>query len=244
MTWPQVKQALEEIKVAIIPVGSTEQHGPHGRFQMDTSCAREFAKKLGERLYPEALVVPAVPIGVSEHHIRFPGTLSLRPSTLIHVLMDIAISLYKHGIRRFFFVNAHGGNRPALSIVANRIKHELGGEAAWATLPYDLTRDLAAEFVKSPVSGHSCENEISILLYLWPDAVDENALSKGQVRKQALESTARRLGIQDAHFFDEVTENGALGDATKASVEFGKRAVEVALERIVPFMREFMARAI
>ncbi|HHX10297.1 MAG TPA: creatininase family protein, partial [Firmicutes bacterium] len=100
LTWLEVKAALPDIKAAIIPVGSTEQHGPHGTFQTDFAAAREFSLLLGKELYPNALVTTPVPIGISEHHIRFPGTLSLRASTFIDVLMDIAVSLKKHGIKR------------------------------------------------------------------------------------------------------------------------------------------------
>lgn len=240
LTWPEVKDAMPGIKVAIIPVGSTEQHGPHGRFQTDYAAAREFSIRLGKELYPNALVTTPVPIGISEHHIHFPGTLSLRATTLIDVLMDIATSLRKHGINRFFFVNGHGGNTPALTIATNRIKHEMGCKAAWATLPWDLIGDLSKGFVQSPMTGHSCEREMSIMLYLWPDGVKQDALTPGKIRKEALDGLGRKLGIREAKFFDEVTENGALGDATKASVDWGKKAVETALERVVPYMKEFM----
>ncbi len=244
LTWPEVKEALPDIKVAIIPVGSTEQHGPHGTFQTDFAAAREFSLLLGQALYPNALVTTPVPVGISEHHIRFPGTLSLRASTFVDVLLDIAVSLKKHGIKRFFFVNGHGGNEPGLTIVTNRIKHEMGCPAAWSTLPWNVIGDLSKEIVQSPMTGHSCEREISIMLHLWPEGVRKEALTPGKIRKEALESAGRKLAVSEARFFDEVTENGALGDATKASAEWGKKAVETALERILPYMKEFMERPI
>ena len=240
LTWPEVKDALHQIKMAIIPVGSTEQHGPHGRFQTDYAAAREFSLRLGQELYPSALVTTPVAIGISEHHIHFPGTLSLRATTLIDVLMDIAVSLEKHGIKRFFFVNGHGGNVPALTVATNRIKHEMKCKAAWSTLPWDLIGDLAEGFVESPMTGHSCEREMSIMLYIWPQGVKKDALTPGKIRKEALEAMGRKLGIHEANFFDEITENGALGDATKASVDWGKKAVETGLKRVLPYMKEFM----
>ncbi len=241
LTWPEVKEALPQIKMAIIPVGSTEQHGPHGRFQTDYAAAREFSLRLGQELYPNALVTTPVPIGISEHHIHFPGTLSLRATTLVDVLMDIAVSLEKHGIRRFFFVNGHGGNTPALTIVTSRIRHEMNCKAAWSTLPWDLIGDLAKDFVQSPMTGHSCEMEMSIMLYIWPQGVKEDALTAGKIRQEALDRQKLASGIHESHFFDEVTENGALGDATKASAEWGKKAVETGLQRLLPYMREFMS---
>ena len=85
---------------------------------------------------------------------------------------------------------------------------------------------------------------MSIMLYLWPEGVRKQALTPGKIRKEALESAGRKLAVSEARFFDEVTENGALGDATKASADWGKKAVETALERILPYMREFMERPV
>ena len=244
LTWPEVEASLPQIKLAIVPVGSTEQHGPHGRLQTDYAAAREFALRLGQRLYPKVLVTTPVSIGFSEHHIHFPGTLSLRASTLIAVLIDIVVSLRKHGINRFFFVNGHGGNEAALTIVINRIKHEMGCVAAWSTLPWDLIGDLSKDFTRSSITGHACEKEMSIMLYIWPDAVKKDALAPGAIRRDAFGSRQKAKGIREATFFDEITENGALGDATKASVEWGEKAVNTGLERILPYLKEFMERKI
>lgn len=240
MTWPEVKAALPEVKAAIIPVGSTEQHGPHATFQMDTSCSREFARLLGERLYPNVLVAPAVPFGISSHHLHFPGTITLQAETLINVLMDVVKSLKAHGIKRFFFVNGHGGNSPALTIVCNKIKHELGCPAAWATLPYNAVGDITKKYVTSETSGHSCEGEVSILMYLYPEAIRTEALTAGNIVKAARERAVKHPWVSEARFFDETTENGCLGDARKASPEIGKEMVEVGLDRAAAYLREFM----
>lgn len=243
MTWPEVKAALPQVKVAIIPVGSTEQHGPHATFEMDTADSREFSKLLGERLYPNALVTPAVPFGISSHHMKFPGTLSLRAETLVTVLMDIVESLHTHGIRRFFFVNGHGGNTPALTIVTNRIKHEMGCTAAWATLPYNAIGDgLWDKYVTSHTSGHSCEGEVSVMLHLWPRAIRKDALVAGKIVDDVQARNDKWGFIHEAHFFSENTENGCLGDATKATAEIGKAFVESGLDRTVEYLRDFMER--
>lgn len=240
MTWPEVKEALPEVKLAIIPVGSTEQHGPHATFQMDTAGSREFARLLGERLYPNALVAPAVPVGVSSHHMHFPGTITLQPETLITVLMDVVKSLRAHGIKRFFFCNGHGGNSPVLTIVANKVKHDLGCPAAWATLPYNAVNDIWKENVKSEISGHSCEGEVSVMMHLWPDAIRKEALTPGKIAEAARGKWEQWPWVSEAHFFDETTENGCLGDATKASPELGKALVETGLDRAAAYLRAFM----
>lgn len=242
MTWPEVKEALPQIKLAIIPVGSTEQHGPHATFQMDTAGSRECAKLLGERLYPHALVAPVVPIGVSSHHMRFPGTITLRPETLAAVLMDVVRSLQAHGIRRFFFANGHGGNVPVLQMVTNRVRHEMGLMAAWATVPYDAVSDVWEKHVKSPVNGHSCEGEVSVVLHLHPEAIRKSALTQGRIVQAAQERSAKWPWAREGQFFDEITANGALGDATKATPEIGRELVETGLDRVADFLRDFMER--
>ncbi|MEX0974194.1 MAG: creatininase family protein [Bacillota bacterium] len=242
MTWPEVKAALPEIKLAIIPVGSTEQHGPHATFEMDTAGSREFSKLLGERLYPHALVAPPVPVGISSHHMHFPATMTLRPETLIAVLMDMVNSLRAHGIKRFFFANGHGGNTPVLTIVNNRIKHELGCMSAVATVPYAAVHDVWEEHVKTQPNGHSCDGEVSIMMHLYPQAIRKDALTPGKIVKATQERINKWPWVSEARFFDESTENGALGDATKATPEIGKALVEAGLDRIAAYLRDFMER--
>jgi creatinine amidohydrolase len=242
MTWPEVKAALPQIKLAIIPVGSTEQHGPHATFEMDTVGSREFSRLLGERLYPNALVAPVVPMGVSGHHMHFPGTITLQPETLIAVLMDMVRALHAHGLRRFFFANGHGGNCPVLSIVTQKIRHEMSCPAAWATVPYDAVDDLYKEHVKSPVNGHSCDGEVSVMLHLYPRAIRREALTPGKIVQPVQEKIDKWPWAAEPRFFDEETENGALGDATKATPEIGKLLVEAGLDRITDYLRDFMER--
>lgn len=116
MTWPELEAAMAEIRLVVIPVGATEQHGPHATFATDAVRAYEFSLRLAERLYPEVLVVPVMPFGVSPHHMTFPGTITLSGETFMQVLYEVVESLAEHGFERFLFVNGHGGNRPALEL--------------------------------------------------------------------------------------------------------------------------------
>lgn len=236
LSWPEVQALLQTVKLAIIPTGSTEQHGPHGTFEVDTARAREFSIRLGARLYPKALVAPCIPLGMSGHHMHFPGTITLGAETYINLLMDVATSLHRHGIRRFLFVNGHGGNKHALGIVVARIKHELGDEAAWVS-PTGIVSDVVASLVKSPIRGHACESEMSQCMYLYPQAVKTNALAKGAIRDNALAKRYMSVGSQEGIFWEELTDNGALGDATQATYEMGKELVETALDRLEAYAK-------
>jgi len=242
LTWPELKELLPDIKMAIIPVGSTEQHGPHGCFDYDHAASREFSKMLAERLYPHVLVAPGIQIGVSGHHIKFPGSLTLRPETLVSVIMDIAWSLRQHGIKKFFLANGHGGNIPALGVAANRLKQEFGDSVAWASVPYDAVGDISAKHAKTEINGHSCEIETSIMLYLQPKSVRKHALTKGEILPEVAERRKRKFPAQEARYFHEVTANGALGDARFASEQIGKELVEVGLDRYVEYLTDFMNR--
>ncbi len=238
MTWPEVRAALPDIKVAIIPTGSSEQHGPHGTFEVDTARARELCLLLAERVYPHALVTPCIQIGISPHHMHFPGTLSLRAETYIEVLMDVARSLYQHGIRRFLFVNGHGGNKPALNLVMNRLRHELGARSALAS-PTSVADDVIKQRVKSPITGHACESEMSQVLYLYPKAMKQDRVEKGMIREE-IKAIYGKMPIEEGRFWEENTENGALGDATLATAELGKEVIDVSLERLTAFLKRFM----
>ena len=113
MIWPEVAEVLPEIKVALIPVGSCEQHGPNTTFVTDSVRAYRIAKVLAGRCGHKVICFPPITYGISSHHMDFPCSATLRVSTLTAVLVDTALSAVHYGIDKVLFVNAHGGNKPA-----------------------------------------------------------------------------------------------------------------------------------
>jgi creatinine amidohydrolase len=240
MTWPEAREALTQAKVALVPVGSFEQHGPHGTFEVDTGRAHGFGRLLAARLYPRAVLAPTVNLGVSYHHMSFPGTITLRPETFIAAVYDVVWSLHQHGVDRFLILNGHGGNIPALGVVIVKLREELGVKVAWTSFT-SLGREVIEAQVRSESKGHACEGEISQALYLAPQTVRREALAPGKYKGYPYRHVGAGFNLAYPYRFDEITANGALGDATKASEELGREIIEAALEKAIEFLEDFTA---
>ncbi len=239
MTWPEAKAALAEAKVGLVPVGSFEQHGPNGTFELDTGRAYGFGKLLAARMYPQAVLAPAVSLGISYHHMNFPGTVTLRHETFIAVVYDVVWSLHQHGLDKFLILNGHGGNIPALGVLIVKLREELGVKVAWTSFT-SLGRAVIEARVLSPSKGHACEGEISQAMVLAPHTVRREALTAGEFKGYPYRHLGQGFNLAYAYRFDEITANGALGDATLASEELGHEIVEAALQHAVEFLEDFI----
>lgn len=176
LAWPEVEAYLERCRAVILPLGSTEQHGPTGAIGTDALTAEAIALELGCR--SGVLVAPTQSFGMAEHHLGFAGTISLQPSTLLAVLRDIVLSLAGHGFERIFVVNGHGGN----IATARAAFAEAYGEASRRQLAVAprLQCRLANWFMAGPVmreardlygereGHHATPSEIAVTLHLHP----------------------------------------------------------------------------
>lgn len=244
MVWPEVEAELSNIKLAIVPVGSCEQHGPNTTFTTDADRAFEFCKLLGERVGNKAIIAPPINYGLSVHHMVFPTTLTLRVDTLISLLCDIAEAFSKHGIRKILFVNGHGGNRPALSAAIAKLKYEYQIDAYWSAMGTNLAREKLNEMLAPlpAVIGHACEVETSQCMYLCPWDVHEQ-LQPGKLQTGSM---YHRRVISDGggawNWRKDASENGALGDARRASYEVGKAMTDIALAYFEKLVDEIISR--
>lgn len=232
MTWPEVEEALKTVKLAVIPLGAHEQHGPHVTENCDAVLAEAMARRLVARLHPYAVMTPTIPFGISIHHIHFPGTITLRPETLTRVLHDVIWSLQQHGLHNFLILNSHGGNQSLLGVATTEISYELGVKVYYAKTTASAKQAIRKN-VHSQVFGHSCEREVSEALFMAPEIVREDRLSPGDFRNGDWRDLRPGNPIQGFYFYDEMTRNGCIGDATQASFEAGQEIVEEALEGLV-----------
>ena len=206
----------------LVPVGSTEQHGPHLPLDTDTRIAQAVAKAAAARLGSDWSVAPAVAYGASGEHQSFAGTISIGTEALALLLLEYGRSACDWA-HRVAFVNGHGGNVAALSEAVGRLRFE-GRDVAW--LPC----------VVSGADAHAGHTETSLLLYLSPDHVRTGQAVPGNGAPLAELLPAMRAGGVAA-----VSAVGVLGDPTTASSTDGRRlfaemsdAAVLALDAWVP----------
>lgn len=240
MAWPEVAERHATAPVAIVPLGACEQHGPGMALRTDTTRAEVVADLVAEQLAPRVVVTPAIPVGASEHHMGFPGTLTLSPVTLQQVVYELVTSLHRHGWRKVFVLTGHGGNNATVEVAVSRLRADLVDlHIAWSGVA-PVVADVAAELASSRVRGHGCEIETSQALFVDPSLVRPQSLTKGSAELDDLDAAGRlgrsHPGIHFPQGYDSLSVTGTLGDPTKASPEAGERLVRAAVDRIAAFL--------
>lgn len=236
MTWPDIRAAIEQgFTTAVVAVGATEQHGPHLPTMTDARIGEEVARLVALKL-GDALQARTVDVGVSEHHLAFAGTLSLRPETLKMILRDFVDSLVRSGFRRIVILPMHGGNFATVEqvIVESRESHP-GIEVTAYTDLLGLTgflNQLSAEHgITAEESGaHAGENETSIMMALEADLVVRERFAPGYLGPLG----EREVKIVLESGMPTLSSSGVLGDPRKASAEKGR----IYVERLADFLVE------
>jgi len=223
LTTAETNAIAADIELVLVPVGAHEQHGPALPVSTDTLTAQILCSLTGALLRPRVAVAPAIPWGVSWHHLGMAGTISLREETLIALVMDIVGSLAGHGFGRVVLVNTHGGNNAALTIAAERCHRELGVPLVTPIYGYSLLANAAAEILGPDALGHGGGDEASAILAIRPELVRTELLADPQVdpefrqTRQILQAAGGTLPMMQ-HL---VSPSGATGDSRFASVEAG-----------------------
>lgn len=244
LTWQEVETYLRQRTDIIVPIGSTEQHGPNGLVGTDAICPETVAWEVGERY--GVLVAPTQSLGMAQHHLAFPGTISLRPSTLIAVLRDTLLSLSRHGFTHVFFLNGHGGNIATLSAAFAEVYAErslLDGDARRGEL--NLTnnnwfagprvRKLAESLYGDAEGTHATASEVALSWFARPDAVKQVEMSP----RLAPQGSAQC----DAEEFRRRFPDGRMGsDPSLASIEHGRRFFEASVDDVWEAYRAFTGR--
>ena len=244
VTWTDVRDA--DVDVAFLPVGSTEQHGPHAPLGTDALNAVAVAEA-GADAYEKAgdgrradrgevAVAPPIPVGVAEEHRAFDGTMWVSPETFRAYVRESAESLVSHGVDRVVFVNGHGGNVEALAEVARRFSRDpdhdgYGVAFTW----FEAVGDHASDM------GHAGPLETALLRATNPELVREDRV------EEASAGAADRWGewvsgVNLAHDSDEFTENGVVGDPRAGDAERGAELLDRASASLAELARAVVER--
>lgn len=221
LTNPELEAFLREHHTVLIPVGATEQHGPHSPLGTDVFLPREIARRVAARL-GTALVAPAVPYTLSYPHRGFAGEFSLRIETFMAVIRDLAVSFAKSGFRRVIFLNGHYDNTYAIAYACAQAASDLPPGARAYTLNHwdGYTPDQLREF-----GMHAGIGEASMVMAINPDWVDEEKLNVEHPKFP--ETKTKSPALHTAFFFCHpgsvhwITESGTWGDARGATAEKG-----------------------
>ena len=249
-TWPEIREAVAENRVAVLPVGTVEQHGPHLPLVTDVLTATEMSRMAVERTPHQAVLMPSVYYSFNEHHLDFPGTIAVEGQTIVNYVTDIGKSLAHHGFRKILLVNGHGSNVPFLDVAARNITNKTDAICAmvswWSLIPKALLQELReSEFPGG--MAHGCELETSVLLYLRGDLVQFEK-AKRDINFQPTEFFYWDLSAPSPVFFQEwfsrYSKTGTVGDPTKATREKGEKFVNAVVDRMVALLTEFRAREI
>jgi creatinine amidohydrolase len=243
-TAPDAKPVVGAGALALIPVGATEQHGPNLALGTDYRIAEELARRTAAAIGEAALVTPAVPFGLSEHHMFAAGTITLSPAVLDGLLTDIVTSLKRHGVRHFLFVNGHQGNMNMLGVLANRLHFEHDVSVAVAFWMAQA-RDVIDKHRQTSRWGHACEIETSLAMALAPDLVAAGHLQAGDLIEEygAHADNYQPHALTVPRSFATRTRNGAFGDARLATKEAGEEIARCAVDRTVEFARDFLTHS-
>ncbi|MBN1329252.1 MAG: creatininase family protein [Candidatus Heimdallarchaeota archaeon] len=228
LTWLDIKKYLDTgYRTIVVAVGSIEQHGPHLPLKTDTiigeNLVTEITKKLGK-----ALQGPTISFGCSNHHMCFPGTISLKPETLKAIISDYVFCMIQHGFQNIIFIPSHGGNFKVLEEIISKLDREYPTiKITGFTDLYkyiDITMQFSVEegISKEVAGAHAGETETSLMMFLNNEFVMKDRFTPGYVGI---------FGKNEGEFIlknriNALTDKGTLGDPTKASATNGQKYLE------------------
>ncbi|HEY9690746.1 MAG TPA: creatininase family protein [Oculatellaceae cyanobacterium] len=239
-TWSEVEDYLEQSQGIILPIGSTEQHGPTGLIGTDTICAEAIARGVGDTV--NSMVAPTINVGMALHHTGFPGTISLRPSTMILVIRDYISCLVKAGFIKFLFINGHGGNIATLKAAfaetyahladlnipnADLVQCQIGNWFMCSSV-YKLAKELYG----NEEGSHATPSEVALTQYIYPEAIKQAPLSA------EVGSGHKIYGAAD---FRQRYPDGRMGsNPALATPEHGKQFYDLAVKELSNGYLEFI----
>jgi creatinine amidohydrolase len=252
MSWLEISEALKSgVNTVILPMGSVEQHGHHLPLLTDAIEAHYLSMKIAQEM-GDVLVAPVIRPGYSEHHMHFPGTISLRNETLANVIRDYCTCLIHHGFKNIVMLTCHGGNTPVLNMVASEVAlaHLEDGINAFVIDPlsesyYGKDKDEIGHPVGWPEGIHAGKYETSFVLAYRPELVEMDKATtewpesyKTHEGKFAFNEETMMLALtKGMRYF---TKSGVIGDGKAGDAEYGRRVTEILAKNIAHSLRRMI----
>ena len=236
VTYPEAKKWIEEGRVFILPVGSTEQHGSAGPLGTDAMAAEVVAIRLADEL--GGVVLPTICIGPSGYHMKFPGTLSVRPEIMTEYLKDVMRSLVKHGVKKIILCNGHEGNMVPANQAALAIQAESDTDVFISNYWFFVYDQLGKEW-----EGHFGKSEIAMAMAYNPRLVDMSKATDASDFETSFKAHYRSRGKDGIWFTREFTEIAPTGwyahpEAWKTTQKDADFLVEWVTVKIIEKMKD------
>jgi creatinine amidohydrolase len=248
MTWQQI-DALPRSTVVVFTFGAVEQHGKHLPLRTDALIGEEIASRLDSACGGRLLVLPVQWMGLSLHHMRFPGTLTASVDTYISLATDSIASVGQAGFRKLLLLNSHGGNVAALDVVLVKARERFPETRVFACTYWNAAAPELRALRESELGGmgHACELETSLVLACRPDLVDMT-----QLAPDGLQAISSFLGkdmlaggsVSVSRRFEEISQDGGVGDPRTASAEKGERFFSAIVAKLKALVEEIESGAI
>lgn len=238
LTWPEAQERFQQVDIALLPVGSIEQHGPHLPLDTDAYDAEYLARQVARSCSnPKPFVLPLIAYGISYEHDDFKGTVSIRNDTLSRLVYDIGISTARNGIKKLVIINGHGGNTPALNYAAQMITRDA---RIFVCVDSGETSEVDVyKFISTPNDVHAGEIETSTSLATRPHLVKmaQAPTSIPQFSSRYLNFTSRR-GVSWYAYTQNLSPDGVLGNAAGATAEKGRKIWKIMIAHLVALVED------
>lgn len=241
LSWQEVEEINKSEKIAILPVGSLENHGPQSPLGTDFIIPEYLANRIDSE---DILIFPTVPYGICPHHEDFPGTINLGYDIFYSLIYKILTGITSHGFKKILVINGHGGNSPAIERAAleiNSQKESLIAIIDW----WSLAGELNPKFK----GGHAGGQETSAILYIDKDLVKLDRLFEQKITKMSDNLKYRNISVLDfkggaikiPKKVSEIVKTGWFGpdDPADSTYEYGEEMLEMVVDYLKDFLKEF-----
>lgn len=230
MSWMEAREYFRKSDVAVLPVGSNEQHGPQNPLGTDYLIAKAVAEETAKRA--GVVCLPVVPFGVSAHHRQFWGTIYVSPATFKSYVKEVCLALNYYGTWKIVIVNGHGGNIPALTELARELREK--GIFVSVFQWWEASGKLLPSLFQPEERQHASAEETSMNLALHPQMVNMDKAVDEEPRRHPAQFHGIILPLDTV----DVTSFGVLGKSTTASAEKGRKVFEAVVNELVKHVNQ------